>query len=89
MALVSVETRTIEQVVEVKEETFILTLTEDEAKELLAVTGALAPYGRGSDKGPTVTSDVYSALSSEFHERGYNYSNRRRIRMDGTKPTWC
>ena len=74
--------------IEVEEPRFILTLTEEEAKELLAVTGALAPYPESNPKGPSVTTPIYNQLSHLFDDRGYEYCDRRRVRMVGTIPTW-
>ena len=79
---------TISKMVEVEEPRFILTMTEEEAKELLAVTGALAPYPESNPKGPSVTTPIYNQLSHLFDDRGYEYCDRRRVRMVGTIPTW-
>ena len=79
---------TISKMVEVEEPRFILTMTEEEAKELFAVTGALAPYPGSNPKGPSVTTPIYNQLSHLFDDRGYEYCDRRRVRMVGTIPTW-
>ena len=76
---------TVERVIAVTD--FVLIMTEDEAKELLAVTGALAPYFN-SAKGPTVTSSIYHKLHEIFTRRGFTCLKRRCIHMDGIKPTW-
>ncbi len=84
----SVETVEIKETVVKKVSDFVLHLTEDEAKDLLAVLGALAPCNDYA-KGPGVTSIVYTLLGDEFEARGYSFSMRRKIHLDGIKPRWA
>lgn len=84
-----VYTSMITKMVKIEEPLFILTMTEDEAKELLSVVGALAPYSKGNPKGPTVTSAIFKNLTSLFDARGWGHGSRRYVRMDGIIPTWA
>lgn len=81
-----IETKTVEH--EVRYEDFIITLTEHEAKELMALTGCLAPCLTGSKKGPTVSLAIYTKLSIAFDKRNFPDAKRRHVRMDGIKPMW-
>ncbi len=71
----------------VTETQFILTLTEDEAKELMASIGALNPCYTGVE-GPR-TSEVFRTLSELFIAHGYDHGERRRVRMEGIRVVWA
>ena len=68
------------------EDQFILKLTEDEAKELMASLGILSSSYTGED-GPR-TSLVHAKLSDLFRSRGYGYGQRRSVRLSGNRVLW-
>ncbi len=70
----------------VTEEQFILKLTEDEAKELMASLGALSSSYISED-GPR-TLAVFNTLSDLFRTRGYGYAQRRGVHLSGSRVKW-